>query len=101
MTARFQKRIAVFIVCAQLLGGCAVDALQAPSANQKISWVGFFESSLGLLGCPARGPMTVEVVKEVISGDAQAEGFTMLFSGKLGPNGAVLDGVFHRDKRAA
>lgn len=45
--------------------------------------------------------MTVEVVKEVISGDAQAEGFTMLFSGKLGPNGAVLDGVFHRDKRAA
>jgi len=101
MIARGFTGLAGFIVCVVSIGGCAVDKPQAPSLDQKIRWIGVFESSLGLLGCPARGPMTIEVVKEAISGEAQAEGFIMSVSGKLGQNGAVLDGVFRRDKRAA
>lgn len=45
--------------------------------------------------------MAVVVEKGTISGDAQAAGFVMSVSGKFGPNGAVLDGVFRRDTRAA
>ncbi len=101
MTAHFLARVAVVALCVALFVGCVADAPRAPSAVQKVRWVGYFESSLGLLGCPARGPMTVEVEKDTITGDAQAGGFVMSVSGKLGSNGAVLDGVFRRDTRAA
>jgi hypothetical protein len=43
MTAHFLARIVVVALCAMLLGGCAADAPQAPSAGQKVRWVGFFD----------------------------------------------------------
>lgn len=84
-----------------LLGACASEAPPDRGAVQQGRWLGYFESSLGLLGCPTRGPMTVAVSKGAITGDAQTGGFVMTISGTLGPNGAIVDGVFRRDARAA
>lgn len=96
------KTAGALLLCAAVLAACAQDTPSSgPAAAQQARWVGFFESSLGLLGCPARGPMAVEIENGQIAGDAQADGFVMGITGKVGPNGAVVDGVFRRDQRAA
>ena len=101
MIARLGARLFGICIGVTLLGACALEAPPDPAAAQQGRWLGFFESSFGLLGCPTRGAMTVAVAKGAISGDAQADGFVMTISGTLGPNGAIVDGVFRRDTRAA
>ena len=89
-------------LCVFLLAACSTDETPPyPAAAFNGRWVGFFESSLGLLGCPTRGPMLVMVENGVIDGDAEAESFAISISGTVGPDGAILDGVFRRDSRAA
>lgn len=96
---RFVVGIATIIA---ILTGCAAEPSKPkPGAELDGRWVGYFESSLGVLGCPARGPMAVEVENGWIFGDAEGSGFTMSVTGALATNGAIRDGVFRRDDRAA
>ena len=95
-------QIANVVLSISLLVACVADAPPSdPASTTRERWVGYFESSLGVLGCPGRGPMTVIAENGAISGEAQAGGFDMLISGVLGPNGALRDGVFRRDAQAA
>ncbi|NKB58941.1 MAG: hypothetical protein GKS00_21640 [Alphaproteobacteria bacterium] len=89
-------------LAAVALAGCADKPGQKQPENALDGrWFGHFESSLGPLGCPGRGPLTVEIEKGSLAGDAQGDGFVMAVSGFLGSDGAVQDGVFRRDDRAA
>jgi hypothetical protein len=45
--------------------------------------------------------MEVAVANQTISGEAQGNGFIMSVIGSLASDGAVLEGVFRRDNRAA
>tara|TARA_Y100001934_G_scaffold13520_1_gene16509 strand:+ start:243 stop:476 length:234 start_codon:yes stop_codon:yes gene_type:complete len=45
--------------------------------------------------------MLVIVAQARIDGDAEAESFAMSVSGVVEPDGAIRDGVFRRDARAA
>lgn len=84
------------------LAGCVADVPPPdPAAAFAGRWVGFYESSLGILGCPARGPLDVTVESGAVRGNAQADSFVMTLDGALGPDGALRDGVFRRDGRAA
>lgn len=96
---RFVVGIATII--AILIGCTAEPSKPKPGAGLDGRWVGYFESSLGVLGCPARGLMAVEVENGWVVGDAEGSGFTMSVTGALAANGAIQDGVFRRDDRAA
>lgn len=97
-----RRQAGIVSLCVFLLAACSTDeAPPHPAAAYSGRWVGFFESSLGLLGCPTRGPMLVTVAKGKIDGDAEAESFAISISGTVGPDGAIRDGVFRRDARAA
>lgn len=96
------NRIATVSLIAAMLVGCA----DRPTSQQSDiasngRWVGFFESSLGPLGCPGRSVMEVTVEDRLIVGDAQGNGFVMSVIGTLGDDGSVQDGVFRRDNKAA
>lgn len=93
-------RIGHALVAAMLLAACASEAPSSGSARDG-RWVGYFESSLGPLGCPARGPLDVGIKAGVVSGEALGKGFVMSVSGALDADGALRDGLFRRDDRAA
>jgi hypothetical protein len=98
----YRRFVVGIVITIALLAGCAAE----PTKPKHITglddrWVGYFESSLGVLGCPARGPMEVEIENGRIAGDAIGNGFTMSVNGVLAANGAIKDGLFRRDDRAA
>lgn len=96
------KAIAGAALAGLVLAACAGEAPPPdPTAALDGRWVGYFESSLGPFGCPGRGPMSVEIERGEIAGEALGSGYVMSIAGGLGPNGAVRDGVFRRDDRAA
>ncbi len=98
MRGRIWKTVLVFA----LLTGCALEPSREDQREVwRGRWVGFFESSLGLLGCPSRGPLELEVKDRTIAGEAQGNGFVMSLSGTLDGNGAVRNGIFFRDRSAA
>jgi len=93
-------RVGAALLAAGLLSGCAADP-PPPRSLSDGRWVGYFESSLGLLGCPARGPLEVLIESGAVAGEALGKDFAMTVSGKIGLDGALSDGLFRRDDRAA
>ena len=99
---RRRWRAVTLLLCCFLLVACSADVPTShPATAFNGRWVGFFESSLGLLGCPTRAPMLVIFAQGRIDGDAEAESFAMSVGGVVEPDGAIRDGVFRRDARAA
>ena len=81
-----------------LAAGCA--ALTAPPLGTKVwdgRWVGYFESSIGPLGCPSRIVMDVRVESGQLSGGARGD---FAVTGAVGETGIIEDGVFRRGNRA-
>jgi len=102
-SAVMRPRFAGLVFLAALLSGCApAGDGTAPGAGLRDGrWVGRFQSSLGVLGCPTRGTMEVQIRAGRFTGAARAPGVTMTVSGALAASGEIVDGVFFRDGRAA
>jgi len=85
-----------------LVAGCAGE--QPPPLAKSAwdgRWVGYFEASIGPLGCPARGVMDVRIDFGRLSGDAHSNAVVIVVTGAVGTAGEIKDGVFRRDNRAA
>ncbi|MEX2617568.1 MAG: hypothetical protein WD767_15880 [Alphaproteobacteria bacterium] len=78
-------------------GGAPVDAV----ARWDGRWVGHFESSLGLLGCPARTVLDITVNEGRMAGGGSTRAMTISLSGTISPTGEIREGVFNRDGKAA
>jgi len=92
-------RAGLFLV--MLAAGCAGGDPQPGASAWNGRWVGYFESSVGPLGCPPRGVMDVRVESGRMSGDAQGDAYTIAITGAVGATGEIADGVFRRGGRAA
>ena len=102
MTIVYRRFVVGIVTIIAILTGCAAEPSK-PKHGAELDgrWVGYFESSLGVLGCPARGLMEIEIENGWIVGDAEGNGFTISVNGALAADGAIRDGIFWRDDRAA
>lgn len=91
------RRFAAALLLCGGLSACAADR-QAPVSEQWDGrWVGHFESSIGLLGCPSRGVLDARIEKGVIAGSGSAGPIFIVLRGSVSPSGEILDGIFVRD----
>lgn len=84
-----------------LMAGCAGGTPPPGAGPWDGRWVGYFESSIGPLGCPPRGIMDIWIESGRLSGDAHGDGVVIAVTGAVGETGEIEDGVFRRDNRAA
>ncbi len=64
-------------------------------------WVGHFESSLGLLGCPSRSVLDLGIEEGRMTGGASAGSMIISLSGTVSQTGEIREGLFIRDGLAA
>ena len=98
MSAGFFR--AAVLLLSGILSACASPEGPGPSQWDG-RWVGHFESSLGLLGCPSRGVLDTQIVNGVMAGGGNAGPVVIAVRGSVAPDGEVIDGVFARDGLAA
>lgn len=98
MSAGFFR--AAVLLLSGILSACATPERPGPSQWDG-RWVGHFESSLGLLGCPSRGVLDTQIVNGVMAGGGNAGPVVIAVRGSVAPDGEVIDGVFARDGLAA
>lgn len=84
-----------------LVAGCAGGTPPLGAGPWDGRWVGYFESSVGPLGCPPRGIMDIRIESGRLSGDAHGASVAITVTGAVGETGEIEDGVFRRDNRAA
>lgn len=91
---------AVILLLSGMLSACA--PVEGPLVSQWDGrWVGHFESSLGLLGCPSRGVLDARIEHGVMAGGGNAGPVIIAIRGSVTPTGEIVDGVFARDGLAA
>jgi len=83
-----------------MLSACA--PVEAPVATQWDGrWVGHFESSLGLLGCPSRGVLDLRIENGVMAGGGNAGPVVIAIRGGGTATGEITNRAFGRDGLAA
>lgn len=96
MTAR-----AILLLIGLSLAACAGGPSGQQATRWDGRWVGHFESSLGLLGCPSRSVLDIRIEQGRMAGGGSTASLTVDVSGAVAPSGEIRDGLFRREGRAA
>jgi hypothetical protein len=94
------RRVAGLLLCGGL-SACAAEPPGPAPTKWDGRWVGHFESSIGLLGCPTRGVLDAQIEKGVMAGGGSSGPILIAIRGTVTPAGEVVDGIFVRDGLAA
>ena len=92
---------AIVLFFASALSACAGGSPGDVAARWDGRWVGHFESSLGLLGCPTRSVLDITVDKGRLAGGGSTGAVTISLSGTVSPTGGIREGGFNREGKAA
>ncbi len=88
---------AVGLLVCGLLSACAGMLPGHETTPWDGRWVGHFESSLGLLGCPSRSVLDLQIDAGRMTGGASTGAMVISLSGAVTQSGEVREGLFIRD----
>lgn len=92
---------AIVLLFGSVLSACAGGLSGQVASQWEGRWVGHFESSLGLLGCPSRSVLDVTISDGRMTGGGSTAAMTIALSGTVLPSGEIRDGLFIREGMAA
>jgi len=91
----------IVLLIASALSACAGGLPRQEVSRWDGRWVGHFESSLGLLGCPSRSVLDITIDDGRMAGGGSKGALTIELSGTVAPSGEIREGLFRREGLAA